>query len=426
VVPPDIPEAPEPARPAHAADASRRAALAALAEAGDAAAIAEHVLAEGRVGPHTDSDEDDAVLGRTADLLGQHLGDSAMFVAWVAAVANGVTDLEGIEAWSHRAVRAAVRDPTRRPVLWSEVRRGDLVVAEVDDELRAAVALDGLWGVHVGARGIERVALVDLVDGADGPRVLRDKLWFWSSFAAPDGGLGDPSASEAASPPTFAAPHGQPAASALWLLGAAMAAIVALVFGVVVLGDRVGDRRDAPGPVPRASLFPLDRLTLLERTVGDSDLQLCTDGVPTGPYDGELRGIRIRGVDTYRFDSTRLLVDVTFLEPLHTSLRALERRAVRGYAVDAEGVPRGIVQRVEVTPDGTELRGGLDLEGRPVDSVTATVAVDDGFQFLLDLRAAHSETSVRVAVDSLGSMAHDLGSLPCHTVVTAPIDLTGA
>jgi hypothetical protein len=280
--------------------------------------------------------------------------------------------------------------------------------------------------VHVGENGIERVALVDLVDGTDGPRVLRDKLWFWSSFAAPASPLVEPSTSDSVGGPTLAPPRRQPAASALWLLGAAMVAIVALVFGVVVLGEGVGERGDPPRAAPRTSLFPLDRLTLVDRTIGDSDLQLCIDGVPAGPYEGDLRGIRIRGVDTYRFDTTRLLVDVTFLEPLHSSLRALERRAVRGYAVDADGVPLGIVQRVEVTPDGTELRGGLDLEGRPVDSVTATVAVDDGFQFLLDLRAARSETSVRVAVDSLGSMAHDLGSLPCHTVVTDPIDLTGA
>lgn len=401
----------------------RRAVLAALASEGDAAAIATFVLAEGLLAPTGPATPDVAVLGRTEDLLSQCYGDEVSFLGWVAALANGVTRAEGLEEWVHQAIGEVLDDPANRPVLWSEIRRGDLVVGTVHGVARAAVALDGQWGIRLGPDGVQRVSLVELFAGSDGPRVLRDKLWFWASYGRatrPDhlrdlvGGSEQPTATALSAGP-----------AALWLGAAAVLGLIALVLGTV-LGGTGGTGGRPVEPDLRSSLFPLEELQLIESTSGNTDLRFCVDGVPGASYEGDLRGIRVRSIDVYRFDANRVLVHAIFLESLTSSMLEMPRRLVRGYAVDSNGLPIGIVQIAEATPSGDEVRGRITLDGEFVEGSEGEVAVDGGFQFYLDLAAlppAEVEEGFRVAVDSIGGTGGPDDALPCHVVVTDRITL---
>ncbi len=394
--------------------------LRALAAEGDAGDLAAFLLAEGCVRLAEPGDPDARVFGRSDDLLGQDRGDDVALIGWVAAMANGVTQAEGIDEWVRRAVPAALATPDARTVLWSEVRRGDLVIARGAGPLRAAIALDHLWGVRIGIEGIERISLLDLVGAGDGPYVLRDKLWFWASYgeAVPPDHLhvgSAPRAHEVAAPARGGAP--------LWVAAAAAVALIALFLGAVVGGSGGGD--DEPPMSRRDGLFPLDELPLRQTTVGGIDLRWCVDGVPQGPYDGDLAGIRIRRVDVYGFDDDTLLVDVDFLEPLDDTMQSLSRRAVRGYALGDGGLAQGSVSVVEITPSGEEVRGQLTLGGVLLPDSSSDVAVGDHFQFFLELAGLDDAGEVQVAVDSFGGDPGRDGALPCHVVVTEPILLRG-
>lgn len=399
-----------------------RQALAKRAHEGDAAEIAEHLLAEQRL-RRLDSEqapEPDLILGRTEDLLAQQFGEDETFIGWVAALANGVIHAGGIETWSRQAVRDALRDRSNPIAMWSEVRRGDLVVGTSGGLVRTAVALDGTWCIHLGDSRLEKAPLVDLFDPTDqrdgmgGIKILKDKLWFWASYGAPEIDLNhNVTKYEEAAPER---PH--PGSAALWLAAAAMLSIVALLFGQVVIGggpdaDRVGESR-------RTSLFPTSQLEhLAGGTVGEA-LQLCILGAPMASWDGEFDGIEMDRWDVYYFDDDTVMVEVAFEEPLSRTLVEVPRRLVRGYRVDSQGNSIGSVSSVEVVATGTESRGQYDLTGREIPGGEDRIGVDETFQFYLDIDPSGSDRGFRVGVDSMGEVDGALDQV-CQVMVTREI-----